>query len=68
MRPTPPSPPLDGEPVAAVPAPEDAELDALVDAVASDARPGDHLLVMSNGGFGGIHAKLLARLSAGPAR
>jgi len=24
--------------------------------------PGDHVLVMSNGGFGGIHEKLLARL------
>jgi len=27
------------------------------------ARPGDHLLVMSNGGFGGIHEKLLAALA-----
>ena len=26
------------------------------------ARPGDHVLCMSNGGFGGIHAKLLAAL------
>ena len=25
-------------------------------------RAGDHVLVMSNGGFGGIHAKLLARM------
>ena len=39
------------------------ELDALVDAVAADSRPGDHVLVMSNGGFGGIHEKLLARLA-----
>ena len=38
-------------------------LDALVDAVVRDAKPGDHLLVMSNGGFGGVHEKLLARLS-----
>ena len=37
-------------------------LDALVSAVAAEARPGDHVLVMSNGGFGGIHEKLLARL------
>ena len=37
-------------------------LDALVAAVAADARPGDHVLVMSNGGFGGIHEKLLDRL------
>ncbi|MBM3357938.1 MAG: UDP-N-acetylmuramate:L-alanyl-gamma-D-glutamyl-meso-diaminopimelate ligase [Betaproteobacteria bacterium] len=40
------------------------DLDALVEAVAAAARPGDHVLVMSNGGFGGVHAKLLARLAA----
>lgn len=40
------------------------DLDALVDAIVRDARPGDHLLIMSNGAFGGIHGKLLARLSA----
>jgi UDP-N-acetylmuramate: L-alanyl-gamma-D-glutamyl-meso-diaminopimelate ligase len=40
-------------------------LDALVSAVAAEARPGDHVLVMSNGGFGGIHEKLLARLGNG---
>ena len=39
-------------------------LDALVAAVACAARPGDHVLVMSNGGFGGIHQKLLDRLGA----
>jgi UDP-N-acetylmuramate: L-alanyl-gamma-D-glutamyl-meso-diaminopimelate ligase len=38
-------------------------LDALVTAIAADARPGDEILVMSNGGFGGVHAKLLAALS-----
>ena len=32
--------------------------------VSAAARPGDHLLCMSNGGFGGIHAKLLAALAA----
>jgi UDP-N-acetylmuramate: L-alanyl-gamma-D-glutamyl-meso-diaminopimelate ligase len=31
------------------------------------ARPGDHILVMSNGGFGGIHEKLLEGLRAAPA-
>jgi UDP-N-acetylmuramate: L-alanyl-gamma-D-glutamyl-meso-diaminopimelate ligase len=41
-------------------------LDALVGAVVADARTGDHVLVMSNGGFGGIHGKLLSRLAAGP--
>jgi UDP-N-acetylmuramate: L-alanyl-gamma-D-glutamyl-meso-diaminopimelate ligase len=25
-------------------------------------RPGDHALIMSNGGFGGLHGKLLAAL------
>jgi UDP-N-acetylmuramate: L-alanyl-gamma-D-glutamyl-meso-diaminopimelate ligase len=38
------------------------DLDALVAAVAAAARPGDQVLVMSNGGFGGIHQKLLDRL------
>jgi UDP-N-acetylmuramate: L-alanyl-gamma-D-glutamyl-meso-diaminopimelate ligase len=40
------------------------ELEALVGAVAAEARAGDHVVVMSNGGFGGIHEKLLARLKA----
>jgi UDP-N-acetylmuramate: L-alanyl-gamma-D-glutamyl-meso-diaminopimelate ligase len=39
------------------------DLDALVDRLARDARPGDHILIMSNGGFGGIHGKLLAALA-----
>ncbi|MES2366044.1 MAG: UDP-N-acetylmuramate:L-alanyl-gamma-D-glutamyl-meso-diaminopimelate ligase [Pseudomonadota bacterium] len=38
-------------------------LDTLVAAVASEARAGDQILVMSNGGFGGIHGKLLERLT-----
>ena len=38
-------------------------LDVLVEAIAAAARPGDHILVMSNGGFGGIHDKLLKRLA-----
>lgn len=33
--------------------------DELLAAVLSEARPGDHVLVMSNGGFDGIHQKLL---------
>jgi UDP-N-acetylmuramate: L-alanyl-gamma-D-glutamyl-meso-diaminopimelate ligase len=39
-------------------------LPALVEAVAGLSRPGDHVLVMSNGGFGGVHQQLLDRLSA----
>ena len=38
-------------------------VEAIVDAVASGAREGDLVIVMSNGGFDGIHDKLLARLS-----
>ncbi len=38
------------------------DLQALVDDVAASARPGDHVLVMSNGGFGGIHERLLRAL------
>jgi UDP-N-acetylmuramate: L-alanyl-gamma-D-glutamyl-meso-diaminopimelate ligase len=38
-------------------------VDALVSAVIAIARGGDHLLCMSNGGFGGIHQKLLDQLA-----
>ncbi|HET9975899.1 MAG TPA: UDP-N-acetylmuramate:L-alanyl-gamma-D-glutamyl-meso-diaminopimelate ligase [Burkholderiaceae bacterium] len=38
------------------------QVDALADAVAAAAKPGDHVLVMSNGSFGGIHAKIVQRL------
>jgi UDP-N-acetylmuramate: L-alanyl-gamma-D-glutamyl-meso-diaminopimelate ligase len=46
-----------------------SELAGLADAVVAEARAGDQLLVMSNGGFGGIHGMLLERLRerAGPA-
>jgi len=40
------------------------DLDALIAAIAAAARPGDQVLVMSNGSFGGIHQKLLDRLGA----
>ncbi len=30
--------------------------------IVKTAQPGDHILVMSNGGFGGIHDKLLSAL------
>ena len=38
-------------------------IDTLVTQVAAAARPGDHILCMSNGGFGGVHGKLLQVLS-----
>jgi UDP-N-acetylmuramate: L-alanyl-gamma-D-glutamyl-meso-diaminopimelate ligase len=40
------------------------DLASLVRAVVQVARPGDHVLCMSNGGFGGVHAKLLEALAA----
>jgi len=36
---------------------------AIVEQVVAAARPGDHVLVMSNGAFGGIHGRLLEALS-----
>jgi UDP-N-acetylmuramate: L-alanyl-gamma-D-glutamyl-meso-diaminopimelate ligase len=36
-------------------------VDAIVDHLGQHARPGDVVCVFSNGGFGGIHEKLLAR-------
>jgi UDP-N-acetylmuramate: L-alanyl-gamma-D-glutamyl-meso-diaminopimelate ligase len=41
-----------------------ADVDSLVKGLADDSRAGDHILVMSNGGFGGLHDKLLAALRA----
>jgi UDP-N-acetylmuramate: L-alanyl-gamma-D-glutamyl-meso-diaminopimelate ligase len=38
------------------------DLDMLVNEVVSMSQPGDNVLVMSNGGFGGIHGKLLHAL------
>lgn len=46
------------------PAQTDADLDALVAKIVAAAQPGDNILVMSNGGFGGIHGKLLTALEA----
>jgi UDP-N-acetylmuramate: L-alanyl-gamma-D-glutamyl-meso-diaminopimelate ligase len=40
-----------------------SDTDALVDALAA-ARPGDHVVLMSNGAFGGVHAKLVQRLNS----
>jgi UDP-N-acetylmuramate: L-alanyl-gamma-D-glutamyl-meso-diaminopimelate ligase len=40
------------------------DVNSLVKGLADDSRAGDHILVMSNGGFGGLHDKLLAALRA----
>jgi UDP-N-acetylmuramate: L-alanyl-gamma-D-glutamyl-meso-diaminopimelate ligase len=39
------------------------DLDELVRSITAATHPGDQILVMSNGGFGGIHDKLLTALS-----
>lgn len=39
------------------------DLAPMVEKLAGQLRPGDHVLVMSNGGFGNVHAKLLERLA-----
>ena len=40
------------------------DLDAMINAIVVMSQPGDHILVMSNGGFGGVHGKILASLAA----
>ena len=40
------------------------DIDALLGELESYLTPGDHVLIMSNGGFEGIHGKLLTRLKA----
>ncbi|MGI8894118.1 MAG: UDP-N-acetylmuramate:L-alanyl-gamma-D-glutamyl-meso-diaminopimelate ligase [Casimicrobiaceae bacterium] len=39
------------------------DIEALVNAVVAEAKPGDHVLIMSNGGFDGVHEKLLRVLA-----
>jgi UDP-N-acetylmuramate: L-alanyl-gamma-D-glutamyl-meso-diaminopimelate ligase len=39
-------------------------IDAIIAKVVADATPGDQVVIMSNGGFGGIHQKLVKALSA----
>jgi UDP-N-acetylmuramate: L-alanyl-gamma-D-glutamyl-meso-diaminopimelate ligase len=38
------------------------DINELIESIAAVAKSGDQILVMSNGGFGGIHEKLLQRL------
>jgi UDP-N-acetylmuramate: L-alanyl-gamma-D-glutamyl-meso-diaminopimelate ligase len=45
-----------------------SDVDVLARDLAQTLRPGDHALIMSNGGFGGLHGKLLAELSHRQAR
>lgn len=50
---------LEGLPVLSI----QSDIDKIVAAVAADVRPGDELVVMSNGGFGGIHQLICDRLA-----
>ena len=47
-----------------VPAVVLGSIDAIIDKVVADARPGDQVVIMSNGGFGGIHQRLVAALAS----
>ncbi len=38
------------------------DIDTLISMIQTSAKPGDYVLIMSNGGFGGIHGKLMALL------
>jgi UDP-N-acetylmuramate: L-alanyl-gamma-D-glutamyl-meso-diaminopimelate ligase len=40
------------------------DIGTLAAGLAKSAKPGDHVLIMSNGGFGGLHGKLLAELDS----
>ncbi len=40
-------------------------VEAIVSRLAAELRPGDRVVILSNGGFGGIHEKLLRALAAG---
>jgi UDP-N-acetylmuramate: L-alanyl-gamma-D-glutamyl-meso-diaminopimelate ligase len=42
------------------------DMGTMVETLARLLRPGDHVLVMSNGGFGGVHERLLERLRGQP--
>lgn len=45
------------------PAQVSAQIDELVEKIVTSAKAGDHILVMSNGGFEGIHTKLVDKLA-----
>jgi UDP-N-acetylmuramate: L-alanyl-gamma-D-glutamyl-meso-diaminopimelate ligase len=45
-----------------IPTRVDDDVDGLVTRLVSDLRPGDHVVIMSNGGFGGLPARLLVAL------
>jgi len=40
-----------------------SSIESMIELVSAHTRAGDHIVCMSNGGFGGIHAKLLSHLA-----
>jgi len=44
------------------------DMGTMVETLVRQLKPGDHVLVMSNGGFGGVHERLLERLRGQPRR
>ncbi|HSW51618.1 MAG TPA: UDP-N-acetylmuramate:L-alanyl-gamma-D-glutamyl-meso-diaminopimelate ligase [Sulfuricaulis sp.] len=42
-------------------------VEEIIGSLSREARPDDHILIMSNGGFGNIHARLLEQLQKAPA-
>ena len=44
------------------------DMGTLVETLVRALKPGDHVLVMSNGSFGGLHARLIERLAASPSK
>ena len=42
----------------------ETNIDSLVEQLAKQAKPHNHILIMSNGGFGNIHQKLLDKLES----
>jgi UDP-N-acetylmuramate: L-alanyl-gamma-D-glutamyl-meso-diaminopimelate ligase len=43
------------------------EIEPLIQAIKREAQAGDHIVIMSNGGFAGVHDRLLEALAASPA-
>ena len=41
-----------------------SDINEMIEAIHTAARPGDHVLIMSNGGFSGVHDRLLQRLAS----
>ena len=45
-----------------VPASIDTDIDGIISSLVAEAKPGTRIVIMSNGGFGGIHQRLIQAL------